>query len=174
MGREIRRVPVNWEHPKRERWDAFHNRSVSSFQPLYDRSFKDACDQWIADFKAFMSENPSGVKTWGENNKNESVFWEWETTPPDREWYRPEWSSEDTTAYQIYENVSEGTPVSPVFQTQEEMKTWLMDEWELSETAADHFIKTEYSFSMIMTSDGISSPGAGTIEAMAKLDESDD
>jgi hypothetical protein len=34
---------------------------------------------------------------------------------------------EACTAYQIYENVTEGTPVSPVFVTQDEMRSWLRD-----------------------------------------------
>ena len=37
-------------------------------------------------------------------------------------WYA---SEEDKTCFQIYENVSEGTPVSPVFKSQKEMINWL-------------------------------------------------
>jgi hypothetical protein len=32
------------------------------------------------------------------------------------------------TSYQLYENVSEGTPVSPIFSTQEELFAWLRSE----------------------------------------------
>jgi hypothetical protein len=32
----------------------------------------------------------------------------------------------ERTAYQIYENVSEGTPVSPVFNSGDELRRWLV------------------------------------------------
>ena len=32
------------------------------------------------------------------------------------------------TSYQVYENVSEGSPVSPVFDTAEDLATWLKHE----------------------------------------------
>lgn len=31
----------------------------------------------------------------------------------------------DKTCYQIYENVSEGTPISPIFESYEKMANWL-------------------------------------------------
>ena len=34
-------------------------------------------------------------------------------------------SDEDKTCFQIYENVSEGTPVSPVFESLEQLISWL-------------------------------------------------
>lgn len=37
-------------------------------------------------------------------------------------WYL---SEEEKTCFQIYENVTEGSPVSPVFETQDEMINWL-------------------------------------------------
>lgn len=30
------------------------------------------------------------------------------------------------TAYQVYENVSEGSPVSPIFPTEEDLRNWLV------------------------------------------------
>lgn len=38
--------------------------------------------------------------------------------------------------YQIYETVSEGTPVSPVFESYEEMRRWLINEGYSEEAAA--------------------------------------
>ncbi|MBU2709049.1 hypothetical protein KCM76_23840 [Zooshikella marina] len=37
-------------------------------------------------------------------------------------WYT---SEAEKTCFQIYENVSEGTPVSPVFESKDEMVKWL-------------------------------------------------
>lgn len=43
------------------------------------------------------------------------------------------------TAYQIYENVTEGSPVSPVFDSGAKLVTWLVDQG-VSHDAADAFL----------------------------------
>jgi hypothetical protein len=160
MGREIRKVPENWEHPKDYR---------GHYKPLYDYDFNEWASQWMEDLQQWLNEYPTGFK---EHNGEKWAFWEWGDGPaPDRDECRPSWKPEEMTAYQIYENVTEGTPVSPVFRTEADMRAWLRDEWTLSPEAIDHFIKLGFSFSMIMTSSGISKPGADTIEAMTQLDE---
>lgn len=52
--------------------------------------------------------------------------------------------------YQVWETVSEGSPVSPVFKTSESLVKWLMRQG-YSETAATNFIKSEWVPSMIMS-----------------------
>lgn len=159
MGREIRRVAPDWEHPRNEH---------GYYQPLFDETFEEACARWLAGLDAFRLENPTGF------NVNGYSFWEWDSEPPtDRDYYRLAWKDEPT-AYQVYENVSEGTPVSPVFATVDDLRAWLMEEWALSPEAADNFIKTGYSFSMIMINGRITKPGAETIEMMAKIDSNDE
>jgi len=54
-------------------------------------------------------------------------FWEWHGDPPDRDSYRPTWSPDEQTHYQMYETVSEGTPVSPVLDSPEALARWLAD-----------------------------------------------
>lgn len=39
----------------------------------------------------------------------------------------PEWTDKERTHYQMYQTVSEGTPVSPVFATPEGLAKWLAD-----------------------------------------------
>lgn len=41
--------------------------------------------------------------------------------------YMPDWKPEEMTHYQMYEEVSEGTPMSPVMETPEELAQWLVD-----------------------------------------------
>ncbi len=41
--------------------------------------------------------------------------------------YMPLWSKEQQTHLQMYENTSEGTPISPVFDTPEALARWLTD-----------------------------------------------
>lgn len=113
MGREVRRVPPNWEHPRDERGD---------FQPMHDKSFAEAARRW----KAGLAEWESGADP-ARADHPDREWWEWESNPPDRKYYRPEWRDEERTHYQMYEDVSEGTPISPVFATAEELAHWLAD-----------------------------------------------
>lgn len=39
----------------------------------------------------------------------------------------PQWSDAERTHYQMYESVTEGTPISPVMETQEALACWLVD-----------------------------------------------
>lgn len=55
------------------------------------------------------------------------TFAEWEGEPPDPAYYRPEWPDEERTHWQMYEDTSEGTPISPVFATPEECARWCAD-----------------------------------------------
>lgn len=61
--------------------------------------------------------------------------------PPDRAYDRDrDWTPDEATAYQVYETVSEGTPVSPVFATREDLKAWLISNQGMSDAGAEHFI----------------------------------
>ena len=54
-----------------------------------------------------------------------------EPVPRDTDW--PEWPEDVATWWQLYENVSEGTPLSPPFPTKECLRAWLLtygDDWE--------------------------------------------
>ena len=102
MGREVRRVPKNWEHPKDER---------GQFTPLMDGYAKD-----IAKFKEIMEKK--GVE--------EAI--EYFGGGPMRENYMPEWPENERTHLMMYEeDCTEGTPISPAFETPEELARWLAD-----------------------------------------------
>ena len=136
MGREIRMVPPNWEHPMKDpppiHWiPGVGLRHDPSFQPMYDKTFDDAAKDWRDEFAKWergeresyfnASEYPNGIE-----------FWEWHGEPPDRKYYRP-WKDEDATWVQLWETVSEGTPVSPPFATREELAQYLAvngDYWD--------------------------------------------
>jgi hypothetical protein len=45
-------------------------------------------------------------------------------------------SVEEKSCYQIYQNVSEGTPVSPIFGSKEELCQWMVAQGESPEAAA--------------------------------------
>jgi len=41
--------------------------------------------------------------------------------------FMPDWTEEEATHFMMYETVSEGTPMSPAFETPEELARWLAD-----------------------------------------------
>jgi hypothetical protein len=118
MGREVRRVPKNWVHPMVE-VDRYINgriQKVMDHQPMYDEDFETAMDDWYAGFKAHKPEDHDG-----------SPYWDWEGGPPDPKYYRPKWTDAERTHLMMYEDTSEGTPISPAFETPEELARWLAD-----------------------------------------------
>jgi len=133
MSREIRMVPKGWEHPKNER---------GHYQPMFDKTFKEAADKWIVDFMAWQDGSHPYRK------ENDCYFWEWDY-PPDAEYYLPVFESEPN-CFQVYETVSEGTPVSPVFESEDKLIKWLIAQGH-SEKASRGFVENKWAPSMIFT-----------------------
>ena len=132
MSREIRRVPPDWHHPKDEN---------DSYYPLYDKTYARAVFNHIAHSLSWYIKHPRYLREWLE-------------TWPDRRYHRPRWAKGEATHYQIYEDVTEGTPVSPVFADLDEMKVWLLEEG-YSEKAATMFVADGWAPSMVFA------PGKG-------------
>ena len=130
MGREIRKVPPNWQHPMVDKPNHWRGVMVKAYQPLYDRPFGPAMREWIAQWDAWeRGERPDYCT----EEDRELPFWEWDGKPPDPEYYRPAWKDGEATWFQVYETVSEGTPVSPPFATQQEIVDYLVangDFWD--------------------------------------------
>lgn len=155
MGREIRRVPPDWEHPR----DA-----QGHHEALYDEDYVTASLAWLAKLRAWESgDDPD--RAGEESDVGRRVFyWEWDGGPPDRAHYRHRrWTPEEATAYQVYENVSEGTPVSPVFPDEAALLAWLLAQGH-SDRAARAFIKGGYAPSMMF------SPATGLVMGIDTLD----
>jgi len=143
MGREIRRVPSSWEHPKDIR---------SNYVPLFDQTFADAIWDWYKELVAWQVQPRGGFS-----------FEEWVGARPNPGGYRPEWSREPS-CYQIYENVTEGTPVSPIFMSLDEMYAWLIKRG-FSEKTSSKFIETGYAFSMVFVlGKGVSGLGIHSLD----------
>jgi hypothetical protein len=151
MGREIRLVKPGWEHPKGER-----NWGID-YMPLYDEDFASAAKEWRDLFAKWEGgERQKHLQETGDDEE----FWEWHGTPPDRAYYRPAWTEAEAIHFQMYETVSEGTPVSPVFATKEELVDYLVangDFWDQKRgnggwkrDAAEKFVGCGYAPSMIV------------------------
>lgn len=101
MGREVRKVPKDWQHPS--------DRN-GKCKPLHDGYNAD-----IEKFKSLIEKE--GVE----------YAIDYFGGGPQRENYMPDWPESERTHLMMYENTSEGTPISPAFETAQELARWLAD-----------------------------------------------
>lgn len=102
---------------------------------MYDSSATESFAEWLKDFEEFKSKKLSEVahKYSYDINDPYSAYCDWSGCPPDHDYHRPKWDDGAATWYQVYETVSEGTPVSPPFETQDELIEYLVkdgDFWD--------------------------------------------
>lgn len=123
MGRELRRVPPNWKHPKTVKWTLRGREEV--YVPLINRSYREAVEEWIA-----------GRALWTQGkhpDQKDRAYEDWAGDAPQRSAYLPEWPEGSATWYQVYETVSDGTPVTPPFAKRMELVEYLVkhgDFWD--------------------------------------------
>jgi len=111
MGREVRRVPADWQHPKHEVPDYRTGRMVERYKPLYPG------ERYAPNAAEFLAKaNAEGLQEAIES-----------CGCPDKDDYMPDWPAEQRTHLMMYEDTSEGTPISPAFATPEELARWLTD-----------------------------------------------
>ena len=138
MGREIRKVPKGWEHTKKDN---------GQYQPMHEENYETAINDWFKDHQLWLAkEHPDQLV---DDPPTYKYFAEWGGNPPDIE-YHVTYKPEDAICFQVYENVSEGTPVSPVFDTMDLLKEWLISQGH-SEKAAEGFCNSGYAPSAVMT-----------------------
>lgn len=125
MGREVRKVPPDWQHPKVYRY------GEEKYQPMYDTSFKEAEADWLADFDRIRAGEMTELEK--ECYPEGLMAWANDESPPNPKYYMPDWPDEERTHFQMYEDTSEGTPISPVMEGPEALARWL------AETGASSF-----------------------------------
>lgn len=113
MGREVRRVPAAWQHPKDSR---------GQYRALFE-----GCD-----IQALVDDWRMGRARWvsggdPESKKHGCTWEEWAGPCPDPSDYMPNWPDHERTHWQMYETCSEGTPISPVCASPEELAQWLAE-----------------------------------------------
>lgn len=127
MGREIRRVVPNWEHPKEMR------NGKESYLPLYDKDYETARAEWDRDNELWAKGEHPDQRDKSYDVSQYKTYAEWGSDKPDPLYYRPKWTEKEATWFQLYETVSEGTPVSPPFATEDELIEYLVrngDFWD--------------------------------------------
>ncbi len=117
MGREIRRVPSWWEHPRDERGE---------YIPLFDRSYYEAVRDYEYAVGLWQEGRHPAQSEWPEQTEGVS-YDEWESGPPDLRFYRQEsWTEDDASMFVLYETVSEGTPLSPKYESLSGLLQWML------------------------------------------------
>lgn len=102
MGREIRMVPENYEHPK---------NNHGNYDPLFNGI------DYKSDVDEFMEiANKDGVQ--------EAIDY---MGCPDKANYMSNTNPDENTHLMMFEDTSEGTPLSPAFKEPEELARWLAD-----------------------------------------------
>lgn len=105
MSYEVRRVPKDWEHPKK---DGLYVPMYGHFPYFGDDISAGLQEGWL------VNEPP---------NYGRDVM--------------PQWPTSERTHFQMYENKTEGTPVSPVMETPEEIARYLVDSGRLLEASPE-------------------------------------
>ena len=121
MGREVRRVPADWSHPKND---------DGKFTPMYGGSFAKSLAKWSegnAKWAEGLRDDHNGGWKPRDADDGPMTFEEWEGARPVFEDYMPEFDSGTATHFMMYEDTTEGTPISPAFSTPEELARWLAD-----------------------------------------------
>jgi hypothetical protein len=127
MGRQVRMVPPGWQHPK----DAMGN-----YIPMHKGTYAEAAAEWDAGYAAWQRgeiENffpKEGEPKWEPKPQSAlqcSTYTEWSGPRPSPDDYMPAFPEGTATMLMMYEDTSEGTPISPAFATPEELARWLTD-----------------------------------------------
>lgn len=123
MGREVRRVPADWKHPRSDgnEEDVDWAQGRPCFKALYE--LHEPIEEKQAEYDTEAVEFYQS----GQAADNNCSYHDYHGKRPDAEDYMPYWPEEERTHYQMYENTSEGTPISPVCETPEELARWLTD-----------------------------------------------
>ena len=120
MGREVRKVPRCWEHPRtlEGAFIPLHGRSYAKEAADWDAECLKWCEGWRPDYydtktcKVYPN-TPEGYAAWDGERPVESE-------------YMPDFG-DSADMFVMYENVTEGTPISPAFETLEGLAHWLAD-----------------------------------------------
>jgi len=130
MGREVRRVPLSWQHPT----NGICCDGTLQYVPLYngaDLAQQTAewdagagawslgfCSEWAAAGLEFVARDLA---------QQDCTYDKWAGLRPNSEDYMPAWPDQFRTHLVMCETASEGMPISPVLAPLEELARWLAD-----------------------------------------------
>lgn len=123
MGREVRMVPPDWQHPKDE-------ARPDQFKPLLDGLFAESLAEWQlgnAKWAEGLVSDYNGNWKPKDADIHSETYEEYSGCRPSEADYMPAFAEGSATHLMMYETCSEGTPISPAFATPEELAHWLAD-----------------------------------------------
>ena len=161
MGREIRRVPPNWQHPT----EIHSYWGVPVLRVMFSQTLAEAQAEWDRERDeletGFLAKKAQGK--YEDYDTYEDYAGE---RPSDPTYYTP-YTKEEATWYQVWQTVSEGTPVTPPFATLQELEDHLVQYGEnlksgfpsderypverYSRQAAAQFCKNQWAPSLIIS-----------------------
>lgn len=144
MGLEIRKVAAEWEPPTQDKRHVFHredrihpytpNDDWKTWRPHYDEDWLSAWRKWQFERVLWHLKRPvvwlctmMGIfwlKSYGWPRWDEGTYPDNNCDEPKWMAYRPKWSKKERTHLQLYETVSEGTPLSPPMPDIESLAKW--------------------------------------------------
>jgi hypothetical protein len=135
MGREVRRVPKDWQHPRYTKKTAPYPQSVGRYIPLFDgskladrvREWDEGAAQWALGLVESYDNYPATSWKPRDASVTSETYAAYAGERPDPADYTPAWPDAERTHLMMYEDTSEGTPISPAFETPEELARWLTD-----------------------------------------------
>ena len=131
MGREIRKVPKDWKHPRDK---------YGRLKPMFAEAYEDVINAWMQNHILWQKGEHPDQKLYPKDTAACKFFAEWSGDAPGIEFYNPnKWNEDQACCFQVYENVSEGTPMSPVFETLQAVEDWMVTSQGYSRAAAKEF-----------------------------------
>jgi len=129
MGREVRIVPADWQHPKNAR---------GNYMPLLEGPWSKHVAEWDLaaakwaegfeeDFSDWKPDAPVKWKLRDADTLKYALYSDYAGSRPRKKDYMPEFAPGTANHLMMYEDCTEGTPISPSFATPEELAHWLAD-----------------------------------------------
>ena len=106
MGRELRRVPANWEHPK---------DNNGSYIPMFNEYYGDVFKKWIEENELWQKGSHPDLLRDPSLKEKYPFYPMWEECPSPEYYQSKKFNEDELTHIQLYETTSEGKPISPVF-----------------------------------------------------------
>ena len=117
MGREVRRIKRGWVHPVND---------DGKPMPLFGRSYAKAVADWDAECAKWCEGQRPDYCDDETLRSDVYGYYLWAGQRPQPHDYMPDFGDEADMLV-MYESTSEGTPISPAFETPEELAKWLAD-----------------------------------------------
>lgn len=114
MGRILKRVPLDFDYPLNTTWEG-HCPSIEIFQKLFGEEYP-----FLYNYKHIREICKKCKKNFGKCSESADYCF-WHNKSNKDKWYKEVPEGE---GYQLWETTTEGSPISPVFKTLEELCEW--------------------------------------------------